>query len=76
VQDIGQRELGTESVPKTIIGKHISIMNLLIVRTIVVRRTILFLLIKLMGKQIGTEHAGVEGFHILLGSTFHQHTIQ
>ena len=49
-------------------------MNLLIVRTIVVRRTILFLLIKLMGKQIGTEHAGVEGFHILLGSTFHQHT--
>ena len=41
MQDIGERELAAEGVPKAVVGKHITVVNLSVVGTIIIRCAVL-----------------------------------
>ena len=60
VQDIGQRELGTESVPKTGVGKHIAGQHLTIIGAVVHYLTLRIYLVETAREKHRTVETRVE----------------
>ena len=76
MQNIGKWELAAEGIPEAVVGKHIAVVNLTVVRTIVIRCAVGIYLVKLAREQVGTEQAAIEGTQLLLSAALHLYAAQ
>ena len=76
VQNVGKRELRAEGIPKTVVGIHISVVYLAVVRAVIIRFAIPVKVVKTAREQVGAEQTRIEGAHVLIGAALHAHTVE
>lgn len=76
VQNVGKRELRAEGIPKTVVGIHISVVYLTVVRAVIIRFAIPVKVVITAREQVGAEQTRIEGAHVLIGAALHAHTVE
>ena len=77
MQDICQRELASEGVPKAVVGQHIPVVNLPVIGTVVIRSTVIrLILIEVSGEEVSSEEATIKGSQLLFAASFHLDAVQ
>ena len=76
MQDVGQRELASEGIPKAVVGQHVAVVDLPVVGAVVIRRAVLLNFIEVAGEEVSAEEATVEGAHLLVAAALHSDAVE